>query len=184
MNGIEDAFLRAGWIIGYTMKVRSVVGIWFVSLGIFLGVVWGTANQLPMRVATHFDGAGRPNGWMSHDAHLTFMTCFGVLMALFIAASMWSIRFFPARSLNVPNASYWRSLEHFPEACAILLNRGIVMSAATLVWLAGLGWSVVVANRTQPAYFNPWLFLPMTAVYLGFLVVWSIGMIRRFRRIP
>lgn len=47
-----------------------------VAIGIRYAQVW---NQLPLRMASHFDAAGRVNGWMPRDAALYFDLGFLVL---------------------------------------------------------------------------------------------------------
>jgi hypothetical protein len=63
-------------------------------LRIFTGLIWLAVptmaamyamswQELPARLATHFDLANRPNGWMSRDVSLTF----SLVMGIFIAGS-------------------------------------------------------------------------------------------------
>ena len=41
--------------------------------------------DLPSRIATHFDGSGQANGWMSHRQHLIVISVIGIgLPALII----------------------------------------------------------------------------------------------------
>jgi hypothetical protein len=40
-----------------------------------------TWNQLPARLATHFDFSGHPNGWMSREGSLVFFILFATLMS-------------------------------------------------------------------------------------------------------
>ena len=47
------------------------LGWWALALSAVLFIVthfiW--INQMPERLATHFDAAGRANGWMSRSSH-------------------------------------------------------------------------------------------------------------------
>jgi hypothetical protein len=54
--------------------------LWFapVALAVRYWQVW---NRLPIRMASHFDAAGRANGWMSRDAALYFDLGFMVFLA-------------------------------------------------------------------------------------------------------
>src|SRR5689334_8610975 len=69
------------------MKVyRALMWMLWLSiplLAICYAQVW---DQLPARVATHFDMANRPNGWMSREVSLGF----GIgLLALMAAVGTW-----------------------------------------------------------------------------------------------
>ncbi|MEQ1841164.1 MAG: DUF1648 domain-containing protein [Verrucomicrobiales bacterium] len=119
---------------------------------IFVGSVVGFAPDLPERVATHFDGSGTPNGWMSRREHLVFITLFGLGFAAFEIGVCYGIRFLPSSLVNVPNATYWRSAENFPEACATLLRWSFLCGAASLLWVAALNYQLVAANRLVPPH--------------------------------
>jgi xanthosine utilization system XapX-like protein len=55
--------------------------IW-LALPLMIGIYAHAWNQLPARLATHFDFSGHPNGWMSRDGCLVFFVVFGTLMAV------------------------------------------------------------------------------------------------------
>jgi hypothetical protein len=69
-----------------------VLGVLYLC---FFGCLARSSSQLPSRVATHFDGSGRPNGWMSRTAHLQFMTVFGLGFPLFVPALIYASRLLP-----------------------------------------------------------------------------------------
>jgi len=55
-------------IVDLIMKTSRTPAIILALLLIALGAyLISSASQLPERVATHFDGVGRPNGWMSQS---------------------------------------------------------------------------------------------------------------------
>jgi uncharacterized membrane protein len=69
----------------------------------FFGYLIVSAPQLPDRVATHFNGRGQPDGWMSRPAHLPLMAMFGLGFPLLIAGICFVIRFLPDSGLNIPH---------------------------------------------------------------------------------
>ena len=73
----------------------------------FFGYLVASSSQLSSRVATHFDGHGQPNGWMSRAAHLQFMGVFGLGFPLFVPAIVYASRFLPDRFYNLPHRDYW-----------------------------------------------------------------------------
>jgi uncharacterized membrane protein len=80
-------------------------------------------DRLPARVATHFDVAGRANGWMPR----TGQTAWHIGMVLFLAGLLeglaWLSPRLPHQYLNLPHRDYWLAPER---------------RAGTQAWLAGL----------------------------------------------
>jgi len=80
----------------------------FVLAGV-QALFWRT--RLPERVATHFDGAGNPNGWMGRDAALWF----GLGMCVFLQCVFLGvgrlIRAVPDSMINLPDKDYWLAPE-------------------------------------------------------------------------
>ena len=58
-----------------------------ITLGLlvvaFVCLLAATSADLPARIASHFDGGGRPNGWMSRSSYLTPLIL--ALIGLFLA---------------------------------------------------------------------------------------------------
>lgn len=77
--------------------------------GLRLFTVW---HELPARLATHFDLAGRPNGWMSPDTFLIF-----IVVAL---ASTAAVATFAMRRASQPDLSAWTLLGFFYVVTGIL----------------------------------------------------------------
>jgi len=129
---------------------------------------------LPDRLATHFGAAGQPNGWMTRSQHMIGITLVGFSLPAFVIGICYCIRFFPSSMLNVPKASYWRSPEHYPEACSILLNWSFCFGAISFLWTGILNYQLVLANRLSPPFLAPMPVVMLSGVYLaatGLLIV-------------
>jgi hypothetical protein len=83
------------------------LGLPVVALQLF--TVW---DRLPMRLATHFDLAGRPNGWMSPDGFLVF-----ILVTVTATAAISTIVAYRA---SQPDLSAWTLLGFFYVVVGIL----------------------------------------------------------------
>ncbi len=81
-----------GWLLWLAVPVTALR----------LFTVW---DQLPMRLATHFDLAGRPNGWMSPDGFLIF-----TLLGLGVTAALTT---FVMYRTSQPDLSAWTLLGFF-----------------------------------------------------------------------
>ncbi|HXJ37342.1 MAG TPA: DUF1648 domain-containing protein [Candidatus Eisenbacteria bacterium] len=76
-----------------------------------VGRTYLASSALPERVASHFDGAGRPNGWMARDAFVTTnVTMFALLVVVFVGMPAF-LRRVPVRFVNLPNKDYWLAPE-------------------------------------------------------------------------
>lgn len=141
--------------------------------------------DMPERLATHFNGAGRANGWMSRQQHSFFMLLTGLGAPVFVLVLSWAIRFLPPTLLNVRKPEYWRSPENYPKACAILFQWAQWQAIGLLVWLTILNRQIVFANHISPPRLSFADMLPLTvgllmaeAVLLGWLW-WRFGKTER-----
>jgi hypothetical protein len=81
--------------------------------------VW---NQLPVRVATHFNAAGQANGWMSRSEAVNFGVGFmAFLLVIFTALLLYNAR-------NIVDAFSWAALGFCALVLGVMIevNRGIV----------------------------------------------------------
>jgi hypothetical protein len=136
------------------------------------GVLLGTVDQLPERIATHFDGSGRPDGWASRGGYVVTMLLFGYGLAAFIIGILYASRFFPDSMVNLPNRGYWLAPARREEAMGVLLDYGLWMGALSIAFCAGVHGLILEANRNQPpALAGATLGLVVGAYVLGLLVV-------------
>lgn len=168
----------------HSNRLKLPTKILMLSLAIFVGWLMRDAASLPDKLATHFDGAGHPNGWMTRAQHLTFLMLFGLGMPAFVIGLCYSIRFLPASALNVPKAAYWRSPEHFPEACRILFEHSLWFASLLLIWMTLLNSLVVSANRIIPPHLDNSSVLLLAGGLLACAAVWVAELCWRFARTP
>jgi len=63
---------------------QSLTGLMWLSLPLTALRFWMVWDQLPLRMATHFNASGLPNGWMSREVALqTAMGITAVMLAIF-----------------------------------------------------------------------------------------------------
>ena len=78
------------------------------SILLFLALIAITQSiyfypQLPDITASHFDGSGNPNGWMTREIFVLFyLGMIALLIVIFLI-----IPKFPNRLRNIPNRDYW-----------------------------------------------------------------------------
>jgi ABC-type Fe3+ transport system permease subunit len=146
----------------------------------FFGYLASTSPQLPERVATHFDGSGRPNGYMSRTAHLRFMVVFGLAFPLFVPALVFATRFLPDRCYNLPHRDYWLAPTRRAETMAYVFGHSLWFSPMALCFVIGIHYSIIQANHSGQAHLSNLLVLALAGCFLTGTAVWAVSMIRHF----
>lgn len=60
----------------------------------------------------------------------------------------------------------------------------IWMGCLAILFLAGIYYVTIQANRLTPAHLPMGLFLAMTAGFLAGVIIWSIAFVRHFTKVP
>jgi serine/threonine-protein kinase len=148
----------------------------------FAAYVWGTATQLPERVATHFGASGQPNGWMTRAGHVQFTLIFGLIVPAFVVGIFAAMRFFGDRWLNIPRKDYWLAPERRQETYDFILRQGFWFAGMFIAFLAAIHHSIITANTRSPVTLPGsdvgWIAGP----YLVATFVWVAIFIGRFLR--
>jgi len=155
-----------------------------VLWGAFAAYVWQTSSLLPERVATHFDAAGAPNGWMTRTEHVRFTLIFGTLMPAFVVGVFTLIRALGGRGLNIPNKDYWLAPERQQATVDFVQRHGVWLAALMIAFIAGVHASILRANAHAPAAL-PLADVGWIAGSFGVAVlIWAVLLVTRFARRP
>jgi uncharacterized membrane protein len=149
----------------------------------FFGYLVASSSQLPSRVATHFDGNGQPNGWMSRAAHLQFMGVFGLGFPLFVPAIVYASRFLPDRFYNLPHREYWLAPARRTQTMAYLFRHSLWFASMALCFVIGINYSIIHANSLAQAHLSTLLILPLAGCFLAGTAFWGASLIRHFSRV-
>lgn len=118
-----------------------------VAMGIRYAQLW---NQLPLRMASHFDAAGRVNGWMSRDAALYFDLGLLVFMTavftavLFVVLNKYDLVKLSWALLFVLHAEIWAIMQTLSSTLDYNVN-GSAISIAPLLVVNVVGAIVIAA---------------------------------------
>jgi uncharacterized membrane protein len=148
-------------------------------LGLAVSLLYAS-QKLPDPVASHFNGQGVPDGWMSRSAHLWAMTGIGFGLSLFMLATFYSIRFFPNCTINLPHRDYWLAPERRTETCDAIFHAGLWFTSLLAAFLAAINLLVVAANDVQPVKLSSAIWLLLAAL-LATTSWWAYKLLRRFR---
>lgn len=98
---------------GSRRLLRALTAVIWAAVPVMAGMYATSWQQLPARLATHFDLADHPNGWMSRAASLIF----SLAMGIFIASLTTSI----LSRVKTPDPSAWALLVLFYVIMGTLL---------------------------------------------------------------
>ena len=123
---------------------RALTWLQWLVLPAIAGLYAVSWNQLPCRLATHFDFSNQPNGWMSREASLVLMLLIAVLMS---ATATWVLS-----RVSKPDAPAW----------ALMLLFYII--GGTLLWATD---SIIAYNTVgTPVNIGPVLLIGIAAAVL------------------
>ena len=162
-----------------TIKRAAVGYIIFMGLAAAQGAYY--YSQLPQRVASHFNAAGQPDGWMDKETMVWLSIGFIAGMSVMWLGIGTLLKCTPVSLINLPNKDYWLAPERrdwtFAAISADFARFGYVLCSFLLI----LFEMAYRANlRTEPRLSNAvWLLL---AGFLVFSLIWTVKFYLYFRR--
>ncbi len=158
--------LRVTFTLAVLITLASDLGLYFL---------------LPETVATHFDRAGNPNGWMTKEFHLGFLLVLHLaFFAIFFFAPTLVIKS-PPRFLNIPNRDFWLQPENRDELYHKW--RFLMDSLGLVIFLFFLLMNLVIfeANQSSEPHLNDSLFLTFFVSLLIYMLWWMYKVFSSFR---
>ena len=138
---------------------------------------------LPDRVASHFDGSGRPNGWSGKNTFFSIYAAVVILLAFIQIMTRLSSAKMPVSLINLPNRDYWLAPERRAESMAVLMKYLSVFWSATLFFLMGTMQLAIEVNLGWSRGLGEWFFF-LLAAFVFFTLAWTVVLIRHFARKP
>lgn len=162
---------------------RSPFPIW-LSAGLLCAAVLAgmgsTASLLPARLASHFDGNGEPNGWMTRNAYLTAAALLPLGITALLASIAWLIGRLPPGLINLPHRDHWFAPERRSASVARLRGWLALPAVLLLLFFGQLHLTVVIANQVSPPRLPGALILALALCLMGALMIWLVGLVRDF----
>ncbi|MGI0493134.1 DUF1648 domain-containing protein [Alkalinema pantanalense CENA528] len=166
------------------MKKNLPITLFVIAELSVLTFILTTASSLPAVVASHFDAAGVPNGYMSRTFYLWFMLGFTVMIPSIVAASLVFVDRIPAQYINLPNKQIWLSEPYRKSTFAYLKAHGLGMGALIAGFMGYVHWLVIQANRAVPAQLSSGAIIGGLVVFVGAAIGWSILLPLKFMQLP
>ncbi|MEM7478670.1 MAG: DUF1648 domain-containing protein, partial [Planctomycetota bacterium] len=152
----------------------------FVLILIGLGMLMWHLSHLPDQVASHFNGQGEPDGYMSRMGYAVMMMLLLVGMPAFLVGITKATRFLPKELVNMPNKEYWLADDRRVETLASVETMIVWISCLTEGLFLGLQQLTYYANMNQ-ANLSTTGMIVLLALYLIGVAVSIVWMYRRFR---
>ncbi len=165
---MDSGTQRRRWRVPARFAFATLLGIILLQALIYY-------PQLPAQVASHFDVAGRPNGWSSKSAYFALQAFIVLVVTICFAAFPAWLEGAPARLVNLPNKDYWLA----PERRAATMAR--VASALTWFGCAGLVFIILVTSLVIDFNLGRERALPAVPIWalLGGIAVCTVLLILR-----
>lgn len=161
----------------FKVSIALLVVLFFV----FGASLLASISMLPDRMATHFDGNGEPNGWMTRSEHMVIMGFLGAVLPSFIMAICWTTRYMAASSVNIPYREYWMAEERRIESTEFVFEHSVWLACLFLAFVTGLHWCVVFSNQLKPVRLPLEWVLSDAGLFLVGITAWVVCLYRRFR---
>jgi len=137
--------------------------------------------RMPVRMASHFAGDGRPNGWQPREAFFLIMLVVGSLSAIIVFFAPWRIASQPDARINLPNRDYWLA----PERRALTMNYISAFMAwfgcAVLLVLISGAFLAMQANLALDHRFNSQTLIVVLIAFIFFLFFALLRFVRHFQ---
>jgi hypothetical protein len=162
--------------------MRRILQLTLLALVLIgIGQLCWQYNQLPARVATHFDFEGRPNGWMSRESHVTQAILFTVIIAGALSVLSIFLGRIPDKLINLPYREYWLAEPRRAESLHWLSNLILGIACAAIALIDVVFYGIYRANQNAAPRFAFPLTLSL-GVFGGVLISLIVAALLRFRR--
>lgn len=134
------------------------------------------AQHLPERMASHFGGGGRADGWSDRGTFLTLYSAMIVGMAILFAGLAVLMPRLPRGAFSIPNPEYWLAPEREALTRRWMGDQMLQIGGATLLFMSATLQATVVANTSEDPRLGAWFWL-VFAAYMIFVLVWTVKLL-------
>ena len=139
--------------------------------------------KLPDLLASHFDGAGRPNGWMPKPMFFGFNAGVMLLMFLIFGVMPRLLRNFPVSLINLPNKDYWLAESRREESFGALAGYLNEIGAASMILILAVTHLAIRANLARAPLDSRTVWV-LLAAFAAVTFIQIARMLLRFGRRP
>jgi len=165
------------------MKPTLSFAIFGMTELLVTGYILATTSELPDTIASHFNGAGAPNGFMTHQGYTVFTLVFVIGIPLLIITGIYQALRLPDK-INIPNKEYWLSPERMEETMRFLRSHLVWLGTGIAAFIGYIHWLLLQANAVSPPRLPADEFIVGIIVFVAAVFIWAVWLIARFLRLP
>jgi uncharacterized membrane protein len=165
---VRAAMIKIHWIVFALMLLFAIL------------YVTGTVSELPPLVASHFDGSGSANAYMTRSFYTKFVLTMGVAFPIALAALL-SVVFSVAKDMKLPNRDYWLAPERIVLTRSRLVSYGVWFGSLMVAMTCYVHWLILGAHRHAPPHLSNQSFGTGLIVFFLITGAWIIALRRAFR---
>lgn len=145
--------------------------------------VLSNIEELPSRIAIHFDTGGAPDAWADREHYLiVVMAALVALPSLLVWLMGWFPRYIDGKG-QVPNAQIWFARERRLATESFLIGHAGWLGCITLAVIYGVHLLITQANLAKPPHIDSNRLAAVLLTYLVGLGWWTATFMRRFGRV-
>jgi uncharacterized membrane protein len=161
------------------MTRLPLIAIWLelAAYGLYLAAAY---DDLPSRVASHFDATGTADGFQSKPAFAISTLLVAALLTTLFTVAPALLRKTPERFLNIPDKAYWLAPERRETTLQRVAGFNGWMGFATVTLTCTLFVLIVRANlNDRQLGASAWV---LVGAFLVFVISQAIAFVRGFSR--
>jgi uncharacterized membrane protein len=159
------------------MRSKAILVLLFVAAVAQLAWLY---PQMPARLATHYDGAGSPNGWMTREGAIVFhLAILGVTALAFVALPVLLGRLSPTL-INIPNREYWLAPERRAATVAALQNWMAFLGCGAVALMIAITQLNFQANLRSEPKLSSTALVACVGAFLLYMGGWIFALHRKF----
>jgi hypothetical protein len=145
------------------------------------GFIVATTSTMPAEVASHFGLRNAANAFMPKGVYLAFMLAFALALPAFVVGMIAFLPRVRPEAINIPNRAYWLDPARRPDTIDALSARGAWFGCLLTLFIAGVHYIVLEANRVTPPELPLGMFFTWIAIFVAVLAIWIVSLYSRFR---
>ena len=168
-------------MISTNRLINTVVLLAFIFTGVFAN--WIFTLSLPQKVATHFNFAGKPDGFMTLQNHQSFITLSTICFPLFMVFMVGVLPAWFPSLVNIAHRDYWFAPERKTQTLDYLFSMACKLGVLMVFFFVGLNVIIVFANKANPVLMPKLLFFVVMALFLLGVFLWVVMLFLKFRKV-
>ena len=165
--------------------MKSAVYTFVLLAFVFSGSLfnWFITLNLPQKVATHFDIAGRPDGFMALQNHQSFITLSTIFFPLFMVFMIGVLPAWLPSLVNISHRDYWFAAERKSQTLDYFFFMACILGVLMVFFFVGLNLIIVLANSSKPVLLPLVPFFMVSSLFLISIFTWVVMLFLKFKKV-